>query len=95
LQVPETLRYYPPAAALERKCTKPYQLPDSEVTVEKGSIVVIPVFAIQCDPKYYPEPEKFDPERFSPQNRSKIHPCAFMPFGAGPRNCIGRIYKYN
>ncbi|XP_013140341.1 PREDICTED: cytochrome P450 6B1-like [Papilio polytes] len=46
-------------------------------------------WGIQHDPKYYPDPEKFDPDRFSPDKIKDIDSCAYLPFGAGPRNCIG------
>ncbi|XP_023934631.2 cytochrome P450 6B4 [Bicyclus anynana] len=61
------------------------------ITIEKGTIIFVPTLAISYDEKYFPDPNKFDPERFSPENESKRHPCAFMPFGTGPRYCIGML----
>ena len=52
---------------------------------------MIPTYAFHHDPEFFPDPEKFDPERFSEENKHKINPLAYMPFGAGPRNCIGKI----
>ena len=84
----ETLRLYPPAIRLERQCTKDYRLPGTDVTVPRGMIVQIPAFVIHRDPKYYPDPLKFDPDRFLPEQKEQRDPTAYMPFGAGPRNCI-------
>ena len=49
----------------------------------------IPIWCLHHDPQYFPDPEKFDPERFSDENRDKIDPDTYIPFGVGPRNCIG------
>ncbi len=52
-------------------------------------IVNINVQYIHHNPEYYPNPEKWDPERFMPENRDKLIPYTYMPFGIGPRNCVG------
>nr|BAV93952.1 cytochrome P450 3194A1 [Chamberlinius hualienensis] len=83
----ETLRMFSPATRLERECTSSYQL--ENIYIPKGTMVSIGVHAIHHDPEIYPEPHKFDPERFTPENKSQRHPMAYLPFGAGPRSCIG------
>nr|KAG5687837.1 hypothetical protein BaRGS_016945 [Batillaria attramentaria] len=57
--------------------------------IKKGWRIAIPAFTIHRDPAIWPDPLKFDPERFTPEARATRHPYAFMPFGLGPRNCIG------
>ncbi|CAH0389178.1 unnamed protein product [Bemisia tabaci] len=84
----ETLRKYPVAGIMARICTEPFKIPDSDVVVEKGMRVFVPLFSIQRDPQYFPEPDRFDPERFSEENIQKIVPGTYLPFGDGPRSCI-------
>ncbi|KAM3960575.1 cytochrome P450 9e2-like [Aphomia sociella] len=93
--VSEVLRLWPPGLALDRMCIKDYNLgrPNSTATkdyiIRKGEGVAIPVWSIHRDPNHFPDPLKFDPERFSEENKHKISPYTYIPFGMGPRNCIG------
>lgn len=57
--------------------------------MEKGTAILIPVLGLQRDPTYYANPNEFIPERFSPQNSKPFEEQPYMPFGDGPRNCIG------
>ena len=89
-KISETLRKYPPAAALMRKSTEKYTFSGTNVTIPKGTQVWIPIHSIQRDSKYYPDPETFDPERFNEEFVTSRHPMLHLPFGDGPRNCIGK-----
>ncbi|CAG7696128.1 unnamed protein product [Allacma fusca] len=86
--VSETLRKDSPAFLTERECTSDYKIPDTEIIIKKGMRVVIPIHSIHNDEQYYPEAEKFNPERFNAENKAKRNPYAYLPFGQGPRNCI-------
>jgi len=87
--ISETQRLYPAAFRTERKATQDYTIPGTKQLIPKGTFVIFPIQSIQTDPDNFENPEKFDPERFLPENKSKMNPYAFMPFGHGPRNCIG------
>nr|AAA35742.1 glucocorticoid-inducible cytochrome P-450 [Homo sapiens]BAA00001.1 cytochrome P-450 [Homo sapiens]prf//2108280A cytochrome P450-3A5 [Homo sapiens] len=85
--VNETLRLFPIAMRLERVCKKDVEI--NGMFIPKGWVVMIPSYALHRDPKYWTEPEKFLPERFSKKNKDNIDPYIYTPFGSGPRNCIG------
>nr|XP_008200098.2 PREDICTED: probable cytochrome P450 6a23 [Tribolium castaneum] len=87
--IDETLRKYPPVPFLTRQCVKDYKIPNEDVTIEKGTTVIIPVLGIHYDKDIYPDPEKFDPERFTEENKNARHNYSHIPFGEGPRICIG------
>ncbi|XP_066599468.1 cytochrome P450 6a2-like [Prorops nasuta] len=85
----ETLRKYPPVTVLMRRAVSDYTFNGTKVTIPKGTRVFIPAFAIHRDPKIYPDPDKYDPERFSEESSAGRNPMYYLPFGDGPRNCIG------
>lgn len=91
----ETLRKWPPTGIAERRCAKPYTIPpvlskEKEVEIQAGQTIAVPIASIQMDEKYFPDPKKFDPERFSDENKHNIKSGTYLPFGMGPRNCIGK-----
>lgn len=88
----ESQRMVPAGFILERKCTKDYLLPGTNITLEKGRYVQVPVWSLHNDEKYWEEPSKFNPDRFLPENREKIVHGTYMPFGLGPRNCIAQRF---
>ncbi|XP_060660194.1 probable cytochrome P450 6w1 [Drosophila nasuta] len=103
--VNETLRKYLIAGFVERECAQPQSgekftlKPHYDFKVPSGMPFYVSILEIQRDEKvniclkvpikYWPDPEKYDPDRFAPENRDKINMDAYMPFGIGPRNCIG------
>uniref|UniRef100_A0A2K5E1M4 Uncharacterized protein n=1 Tax=Aotus nancymaae TaxID=37293 RepID=A0A2K5E1M4_AOTNA len=89
--VKESLRLHPPVPAVSRCCTQDIALPDGRV-IPKGVICLISVFGTHHNPAVWPDPEVYDPFRFDPENVKERSPLAFIPFSAGPRNCIGQAF---
>ncbi|KAG8176916.1 hypothetical protein JTE90_018699 [Oedothorax gibbosus] len=86
--ISETLRMYPPVMRLERTADSDHKLGDTGITIPKGMVVSIPIYAIQRDPNIFPNPDTFQPERFDSDDMATRHPFTYLPFGGGPRNCI-------
>lgn len=85
------MRKYPPLGWLIRKSCADYPIPNSDKMIKAGVKVLIPSWSIHHDRKNYPDPERFDPERFYGTNADNIRCGTFIPFGDGPRNCIGKL----
>lgn len=73
---------------LYREANEDYLIPGTKIIIEKGTRVLISSHGIHHDPEYYPDPEKFDPDRFAKEEKVKRDPITFIPFGHGPRNCV-------
>ena len=86
----ETMRLYPPAPVVARVNTEFIRAGDENLPV--GSNLVFPVYAIHRHRKYWQDPDRFDPDRFLPENEKRIPRTQYMPFGAGPRICIGQAF---
>jgi cytochrome P450 len=83
----ETMRLYPPVWVTARTCEVPYKIAGSKI--ERGAILIAPQFVVHRDPRFYPDPLRFDPTRFTDENKSTRPRFAFYPFAAGSRQCIG------
>uniref|UniRef100_A0A0N5C223 Cytochrome P450 n=1 Tax=Strongyloides papillosus TaxID=174720 RepID=A0A0N5C223_STREA len=90
--VKECLRMYPPSGRINRMCVQKTTI--NGIDFEPGCLVSIPIFTMHYNEDVYPQPNIFDPERFSPEQKAGRDPLYYIPFGYGPRNCIGMRYAY-
>ncbi|KAL1115983.1 hypothetical protein AAG570_005478 [Ranatra chinensis] len=88
--IKETLRRWPLIAILMRSATEDLQLIAGKYKIPAGSTIIVPPSIVHLRRDIYPDPYKFDPDRFAPENMAKRHKYTFMAFGGGPRSCIGQ-----
>ncbi|MFN8447157.1 MAG: cytochrome P450 [Anaerolineae bacterium] len=88
--VKEAMRLYPPAWSLTRQTVDEVDI--GGYSIGKGKVVVVNIYGMHRDARYFPDPDRFDPERFSPENEKLIPKYAYLPFGGGPRVCIGNAF---
>ncbi|XP_077533796.1 cytochrome P450 3A41-like isoform X2 [Haemaphysalis longicornis] len=85
--IKEAMRVNTPDSVTLRLCTEETTV--AGIHFKPGMCVDIPLAGIHHDPEYFPDPERFNPERFLPENKDSVRPFTYIPFGAGPRNCVG------
>lgn len=88
----ECLRKYPPVPSVSRVANVDYPIANTNIVIEKGTSIIVPIYPIHSDPEIYPEPQKYDPDRFLYEEVKKRHPLSFLPFGDGPRSCMAPRY---
>jgi cytochrome P450 len=86
----EAMRVFPPAWVLPRRCIEDDVIDGHRIP--RGSTILIPVYTLHHDQRFWPEPEVFDPERFLPENARTHHRSAYLPFGGGRRICAGKAF---
>lgn len=86
----ESMRLYPPASGVAREALEDVEI--GGYAFKKGELISINFYAMHQSPRYYPQPERFDPERFNKDNEPNIPRYAYLPFGGGPRVCIGNMF---
>jgi cytochrome P450 len=86
------MRLYPPAWIIGRRAIEPYAIGD--YVIPSRAIVVMSQWVVHRDRRWYVDPERFDPDRWTPEFRAALPPFAYFPFGGGPRRCIGEAFAW-
>ncbi|XP_058452504.1 cytochrome P450 4c21-like isoform X1 [Malaya genurostris] len=90
----EAMRLYPVGALIGRVATSDVKLNDRN-TIPANTVILCGIYQVHMDPKQWgPNTDKFNPDRFLPENVARRHPYAFLPFSGGPRNCLGIRYAW-
>ena len=90
--VTESMRLYPPAWLVGRRAVNEYRIGD--YCVPRRSIIVMSQWIVHRDARHYPDPERFDPDRWTPEFKTTLPRFAYFPFGGGPRQCIGESFAW-
>ena len=88
----ESMRLYPPAWAIGRRAIKPFKA--SGYTIAAGSVILMSQYIMHRDARFFPEPERFDPERWTPASQAERPKFSYFPFGGGARVCIGEQFAW-
>lgn len=84
----ESMRHYPPSWAIGRQAIKDYPI-NEKYTIPSGSVIIISQYLLHHNIRYFSDPEKFIPDRWSQNFKTSIPRFSYFPFGVGPRSCIG------
>jgi cytochrome P450 len=88
----ESMRLYPPVPGADRQAIAPNEVLGININI--GDIVLVSPLVTHHDPRWYPEPERFDPDRWLPERAEAVPKFAYFPFGGGPRKCIGERFAW-
>lgn len=88
----ETIRLYPPVWSISRIPTEEHEM--EGYVIPAGAVVIVSPYVIQRDARWYPDPERFDPERWTEEEQEKRPKFSYFPFGAGPRVCVGESFAW-
>jgi cytochrome P450 len=88
----ESMRLYPPAWILGRRALEDYEVGGHRIP--RGALVILSPYVMHRDPRYFHDPERFDPERWTPEARAARPQFSYFPFGGGPRRCIGEGFAW-
>ncbi|MCS6925788.1 MAG: cytochrome P450 [Candidatus Binatia bacterium] len=88
----ESMRLYPPAWVLGRRALEAYEIPP--YTIPANALLLMSPYVVHRDPRYFSDPDRFDPQRWTPEAQAERPKFAYFPFGGGPRQCIGEAFAW-